>query len=71
MKKNLHSIDRLIRIILALIFAFLIFNGTLTGAVGIVLGILAIVFLATGVISFCPIYKALGISTLKEKTKTV
>jgi hypothetical protein len=71
MKKNLHSIDRLVRIILALVFAFLIFNGTLTGLAGIILGILAIVFLATGVISFCPIYKALGISTLKEKTKTV
>lgn len=71
MKKNLHSIDRLVRIILALVFAFLIFNGTLTGIAGIILGILAIVFLATGVISFCPIYKALGISTLKEKTKTV
>lgn len=71
MKKNLHSIDRSVRIILALVFAFLIFNGTLTGIAGIILGILAIVFLATGVISFCPIYKALGISTLKEKTKTV
>ena len=71
MKKNLHSIDRLVRIILALVFAFLIFSGILTGAAGIVLGILAIVFLATGVISFCPIYKVLGISTLKEKTKTV
>ncbi len=70
MKKNLHSIDRLVRIILALVFAFLIFSGILTGAAGIVLGILAIVFLATGVISFCPIYKVLGISTLKEK-KTV
>lgn len=71
MKKNLHSIDRLVRIILALVFAFLIFNGTLAGTAGTVLGILAIVLLATGVISFCPIYKALGISTLKEKTKTV
>jgi uncharacterized membrane protein len=70
MKKNLHSIDRLIRIILALVFAFLIFNGTLSGAAGIIFGILAIVFLATGLISFCPIYAALGISTAKEKTKT-
>lgn len=71
MKKNLHSIDRLVRIILALVFAFLIFTGTLAGTTGTVIGVLAIVLLVTGVISFCPIYKALGISTLKEKTKTV
>ena len=70
MKKNLHSIDRLVRIILSLIIAFLIFNGTLTGTAGIIIGIFAIVFLVTGLISFCPIYKALGISTLKEKPKT-
>ena len=71
MKKNLNSIDRFIRILLALVFAFLILNGTLSGAAGIIFGILAIVFLVTGMISFCPIYKALGISTLKEKTKTI
>ncbi len=70
MKKNLHSIDRLVRIILALILAILIFNGTLTGFAGVLLGIFAIVFLGTGIISFCPLYKVLGISTLKDKPKT-
>ena len=70
MKKNLHSIDRLVRIIFALVLAVLIFNGTLTGFAAILLGIFAVVFLATGIISFCPLYKAVGISTLKEKPKT-
>ncbi len=71
MKKNLHLIDRVVRIALALVLAVLIFNGTLTGVAGILLGIFAVVFLATGIISFCPLYYALGFSTLKDKPKTI
>ncbi len=70
MKKNLHSIDRLVRIIFALVLAVLIFNGTLTGFAAILLGIFAVVFLATAITSFCPLYKAVGFSTLKGKPKT-
>lgn len=70
MKKNLHSIDKLVRIVLALVLAILIFNGTLTGFAAILLGIFAVVFLATALVGFCPLYKALGISTYKEKPKT-
>jgi hypothetical protein len=67
----MHSIDRLVRVLLAIIIGFLIINGTLTGTVGIIFGIISIVFLVTGIISFCPLYKALGISTAKNKIKTV
>lgn len=70
MKKNLHSIEKLGRIIIALVLAILIFNGTLTGFIGAISGIFAVVFLATGIVGFCPLYKALGISTYKEKPKT-
>ena len=70
MKKNVHSIDQIIRILLAVILAVLIFNGTLTGFVGILLGIFAVVFLATGIVGFCPLYKAIGVSTFKDKPKT-
>jgi len=68
MIKNLHSVDRLVRILLAVIIGFLIINGTLTGTIGIILGIISIVFLVTGIISFCPLYRVLGISTAKNKT---
>ncbi len=66
MEKNLHSIDRIVRIVLAVILGILILNGTLTGIAGILLGIFAIVFLFTGIISFCPLYKMIGFSTLKK-----
>lgn len=71
MKKNMNTIDRLLRLLLAIIIGFLIFNGSITGLAGILLGIFAVIFLATGIISFCPLYKALGISTLRKDIKTV
>lgn len=70
MKKNLHSFDKIIRILLAVVLGVLIFSGTLTGLAGILLGIFAVVFLATGIVGFCPLYKVIGVSTLKEKSKT-
>lgn len=63
MKKNMGSIDRIIRIILAAVFAFLYFNGTVTGTWGIVLLVLGAVFLLTSVVSFCPLYTLVGANT--------
>jgi Inner membrane protein YgaP-like, transmembrane domain len=71
MKKNVGSIDRLVRIILALVFAILIFNGTLTGAAAIIFGILGIVFLGTALLSVCPLYSIFKLSTAKKEGKTV
>lgn len=71
MKKNLHFIDRIVRVAFAAVLAVLILNGTLTGFVAVLLGIFAIIFLATGILSFCPIYKMVGFSTLKDKPGTV
>ena len=70
MKTNMNSVDRVIRIILAVVLAVLIFAGTLTGTAGVILGIVGIILLATGIISFCPLYKVLGLSTSKDETKT-
>lgn len=63
MKKNMGSADRIIRIIVAAVFAALYFTGTVTGTVGIILLVLGAVFLATAFISFCPLYLPFGIST--------
>lgn len=65
MKKNMGSTDRIVRIILAIIFGVLYFTGTVSGTLGIVLLILGGVFLATSVINFCPLYTLFGISTCK------
>ncbi|MBK9014980.1 MAG: DUF2892 domain-containing protein [Saprospiraceae bacterium] len=67
MKKNMGSTDRIIRVILAAVMAVLYFTGTVTGTLGLVLLILAVVFLATSFISFCPLYLPFGISTSSEK----
>ena len=65
MKKNVGSADRIIRVILAIIMAALYFTGTVTGTLGIVLVVLAGVFVLTSIIGFCPIYGILGMRTCK------
>ncbi|MBX7173380.1 MAG: DUF2892 domain-containing protein [Pyrinomonadaceae bacterium] len=63
MKPNMGTIDKAIRIVLALIVGVLYFTGQISGVTAIILGILAIVFVLTSLISFCPLYLPLGIST--------
>lgn len=64
MKKNMGTIDRIIRIVLAIIVAVLYMTGAITGFLGVILGILAIIFLLTGLIGFCPLYVPFKISTI-------
>lgn len=66
MKKNMGSADRLIRLVVAAVFAGLYSTGTVTGTIGIGLLVLAAVFTLTSVISFCPLYAPFGISTCKK-----
>jgi Na+(H+)/acetate symporter ActP len=56
MKKNMGTIDRVIRILLAVIVIILYLTGSITGIAAIILGILAVVFIITGIIGFCPLY---------------
>ena len=66
MKTNMGSTDRIIRIVLAIVFAALYFTGTVQGTLGIVLLVLGGVFVATSVISFCPLYTLIGVNTCKK-----
>ncbi len=66
MKTNMGSTDRLIRILLAVVFAALYFTGTVTGTLGVILVILGGVFLGTSAIGFCPLYTLLGWNTCKK-----
>ncbi len=68
MKKNMGTADRIIRVILAIIFGALYFTGTVTGTVGIVLLVLGAVFLLTSLVSVCPLYSLFGISTCPVRT---
>lgn len=69
MKKNMGTADRAIRIVIAVIIAGLFFTNVIAGTFGIILLVLAAVFLLTSFISFCPLYAPFGISTCKVKDK--
>jgi hypothetical protein len=65
MKKNMGNTDRVIRAIAAVVLAVLYFTGTVTGALGIVLLVIAGILLATSLVSTCPLYMPFNISTRK------
>jgi hypothetical protein len=65
MKRNMSNTDRIIRAVIAAVFAYLYFGGIVTGALGIVLVVLGAVLLLTAVIAFCPLYVPFKISTYK------
>ena len=65
MKRNMTNIDRIIRLVIAALFAFLYFGGVLPGTLGLVLFILGIVFVLTSIVSFCPIYAMFKLSTYR------
>lgn len=67
MKKNMGSADRIVRLVLVLVIAILYFTGTITGTLAIVLGVLAIVFALTSMVSTCPLYMPFGLSTCKTE----
>ena len=67
MKTNMGIIDRVIRIVVALIFVGLYFANVVTGTLGIVLLVLAGVFTLTALIGFCPLYWPFNINTWSKR----
>lgn len=67
MKKNMGSADRIIRLLIAAIISGLYFTNVINGTLGLILIILAAIFVLTSLISFCPIYTILGLSTCATK----
>ena len=67
MKKNMGNIDRIVRIIIAAVFAYLYFSGTVTGTLGIVLLVVGAVFLLTSLVGVCGLYSVVGVNTCKPK----
>lgn len=67
MKPNMGTADKIIRILLAAVFAILYFTNVVTGTLGIVLLVLGAVFVLTSAISFCPLYAPFKISTRKKE----
>ncbi|MBX7093394.1 MAG: DUF2892 domain-containing protein [Flavobacteriales bacterium] len=67
MKQNVGNIDRVVRILVAVVFAVLYFTHSVEGTLGLVLLILGAVFALTALVGFCPLYLPFGISTCKTK----
>ena len=61
------TIDRTVRTLLAVLVGILYFMDVISGTTAIVLGVLAIIFLATSLVSTCPLYMPFGLSTRKQE----
>lgn len=63
------SIDKIIRLIIAAVIGVLFFTNIISGTLGIILLVLAGIFVLTSVISFCPLYTLVGASTCPKEEK--
>lgn len=67
MEKNMGSTDKTFRIVIAIIIAILCFTKVFTGTFAIIMSVLAVIFLLTSFLNFCPLYLPFGINTCKTK----
>lgn len=66
MIQNMGTVDRTIRILIALAVGVLYFTGRIGGTLAVVLGLFAAVFVVTSFIGTCPLYIPLGLSTRRK-----
>ncbi len=69
MKPNMGTIDRIVRVLIAVVVAVLYFTKIIDGVLAIVLGVLAAILLLTSVVGFCGLYTLFGINTCGTKSK--
>ncbi len=67
MTKNMGTVDRIFRATLAVVVALLYVLGEISGTAAVVLGIMAVVFLATSAMGYCPLYTVAGVKTRRAK----
>lgn len=65
--KNIGKSDKIVRVLIAVLFTVLFLNHVVTGIMGVILVILAGVFLLTSVIGTCPLYLPFKINTNHKK----
>lgn len=69
MKANVGTIDKAVRILVAMVIIGLYSGHVITGTLSIVLLVLAAVFILTSIVGVCPLYQPFGINTCKKKKK--
>lgn len=70
MRKNMGTVDRIIRLLIAAVIIGLYMGNVISGALAIALLVFAGIFIVTSLVSFCPLYTLLGIKTIPFKNKT-
>lgn len=69
MKPNMGTVDKAVRILAAVAIAVLYYANIISGTLAIILLVVAGIFIVTSLISFCPLYWPLGISTRKKEAE--
>ena len=69
MKTNIGTLDRTIRVIVAILIAALYYAGKIDGTLAIILGVIALIFVLTSLVGICPAYLTFGLSTCKDEGK--
>lgn len=69
MKKNMGTVDKVIRILAAIVIGILYFTKQISGTAAIILLAVAGIFILTSLISTCPLYLPFGISTRPKHKK--
>ncbi len=63
MNKNMSNADRAIRLAVVVVIAILYYTGVVSGTLAIILGVVAVAFVLTSLIGWCPLYRIVGLST--------
>ncbi|MGZ5285626.1 MAG: YgaP family membrane protein [Flavisolibacter sp.] len=69
MKKNMGTLDRVLRTLAALAVLWFYYMGMISGLTAIILFVVAAIFLLTSIVGFCPLYSLLGVNSCGSKTK--
>jgi hypothetical protein len=69
MKKNMGTVDTILRSFIALMIVFLFLAQVISGTIANILLIIAGIFLLTSIVNFCPLYALLGLNTRKKKVR--
>jgi hypothetical protein len=67
MKKNMGTVDKVIRILVAVVVVILYFTNVISGTLAIILLALSAIFVVTSIFGICPLYMPLGLSTKKKE----
>ena len=65
MKRNIGTIDRVLRVLAGIALVVVGF-AVLEGTVGVVVGVIGLIPLATGLIGWCPLYSLFNLRTRKQ-----